>query len=232
MPTPAEIIDMAASLQNDTAQDVYTDAACLPYFNMALRELQEIFELNNVPVTNQVSAVLPVAAGVSTIKYQGTVPLIPSDLIEIRRLWESPTGLNQWTEVFEKEFIPQYWENGNTISQFLIYAWIANEIKLIAANADNDLKIDYMRSLFSAVPIGAVEMELGVHFKNIFTYLGFETAALCSMFIGENETRASALEQKANASLNVSVGISTKGRQSIVTRRRPFRSSYKRRNNF
>ena len=43
MPKPSEIIDMVASLQNDTAQSDYTDAAVLPYMNMALRDLQEKF---------------------------------------------------------------------------------------------------------------------------------------------------------------------------------------------
>lgn len=228
MPTPAEIIDMAASLQNDTAQDVYTDAACLPYLNMAMRELQEIFELNNVPVTNQVSALLNVAAGVSTIAFAGTTPLLPNDLIEIRKLWESPEGQAEYSPVDKREFLPLSLQNGDTISQFLIYAWVANEIRLIAADANIDLKIDYIRSLFSTILIGSIDVDLGFQFKNIFTYLGFETAALCSMFIGENETRALALEQKANSSLATSIGISTKGRQSIVTKRRPFRGAFKR----
>ena len=38
---------MAASLQNDTAQSDYTDNAVLPYVNMAMNELQELFEQNN-----------------------------------------------------------------------------------------------------------------------------------------------------------------------------------------
>ena len=228
MPTPAEIIDMTASLMNDTAQTSYTDAACLPYLNMALDELQEYFELNNIPVTNKVSAVLNVLIGVNRIAFAGTTPLIPSDLIEIQELWESPETLNQWTRVGKREFIPHYLEDGTTISLFGIWAWDENEIKLIAADADIDLKIDYIASIFATpILIGAIATDLGVKLKNTKGFLGYRTAGLCAEFIGENPTRAAVLNNAADRALGRSLGISVKSMQSLNTRRRPFRASYK-----
>lgn len=224
MPTPSQIISTVASMQNDTAQQLYTNAACLPYFNVALRKLQEKFELNNIPVTSETSAIIEVDAGVTTIGFT-TTPALPSNLIEIRQLWESPRDLNQWTPMDKREYLPHYLENDTTISQFLIWAWYDQEIHLIEANADNDLKLNYIKSIFSTVAIGDVDTDLGV--VNVQTYLEFKTAALCAMFIGEDSVRAGALDGEATDALMDSLQISTKGRQSIKVRRRPFRARFK-----
>jgi len=229
MPTPAEILDMTASLMNDTRKTKFTHKACLPYFNMSLRSLQEEFELNNIPATNEVSAVLNVPSGTDTIAIAGTTPVYPADLVEIRQLWESTEGLNQWIPMRREIFIPHYLENNTQLSQFLIWAWISNEIRLIAANANNDLKLDYIKSIFATIDDNNFDTDLGASFKTIFNYLGFKTAAYCSMFIGENPTRAVALNEEANSSLTKSLGISIKGQQTIGVRRRPFMQAYKRR---
>ena len=224
MPTPSQIIDMAASLMNDTNQSLYTDAACLPYLNMALNELQENFELNNIPITNDTSTTLNVPLGTSVIG-AATTPPLPTDLIEIQQLWESPEGLNQWIPMTRKEFLPHNLESV-IVSNFGIWAWIEQEIKLIAANVDIDLKIDYVKYLFSTpIVIGAIATNLPV--MNSISFLGYRTAALCSQFIGENPTRAVELNRLAQDSLDRSIGISTKGKQSITTRRKPFMAGYK-----
>jgi len=221
---------MVSSLQNDTAQSVYNNVACLPYLNMALDELQELFEENNVPVTNETSAVINAPAGTTAIGF-ATVVALPANLIEIRQLWESPEGLDQFLPMTKKDFIPHYLENNTTISQFLIWAWMNQEIRLIAADADNDLKLDYIQSIF-ATPILIADIDVDIPIKNIKSYLGYKTAALCSMFIGENPERASSLDGQAGTALQRTLGISTKGRQSILTRRRPFRASFKTRSVF
>jgi hypothetical protein len=230
MPTPAEIIDMVASLQNDTAQAVYTDAAVLPYFNMALRDLQEEFELNDIPVTYETSALINIPAGTVVLTFGGS-PAIPTDLIEIKKLWESVEGQNNWIPMVRKDFLPHQLEVSD-VSSFLVWAWIDNEIHLPESNQDNDLKIDYIKSLFGTILIAAINTELGAKYKNIFSYLGYRTAALCSMFIGENETRAQALQDEAAEAINKSMGISIKGKQAIFTRRKPFRYGYKTRGRY
>ena len=214
---------MVASLQNDTAQSVYTDAACLPYLNIALDELQEYFELNNIPVTNDVSAVLNVLLGTSVISFTSS-PALPSDLIEIQRLWESPEGENAYVPMTRKEFIPHNLETGTAINRFGVWAWVEQQIKLIAANVDIDLKLDYIKSIFATpIAIGAVGVDLPI--INCKTFLGYRTAALCAHFIGANKTRADELNGFATIALDRTLGIATKGRQSIQTRRRPFRRS-------
>lgn len=225
MPKPSEIISVVASLMNDTAQTHYTNTNCLPYFNLSLDELQELYEQNGIPTTNETSAAITIKSGVDRLGFD-TTPALPSDLIEIQQLWESPTGLNEWTPVDKREFIPHYLEDGTQISQFLIWAWEHERIRVVAANQDNDLKIDYIGKIFNT-PILIKDINVNLPFTNIKTYLEYKTAALCSMFIAENPSRAVALDSLAGTALSRALGIPIKGMQSIVTRRRPFRHSFK-----
>ncbi len=227
MPRPSDIITTVAQLMNDSSQSLYTNTACLPFFNLSLDELQEIYELNDLPVTNETSAAITIPAGVARLGFD-TTPALPSDLVEIQQLWESSSGLNKWTPVIKKEFIPHYLEDGTTISQFLIWVWEHGRINLVAANQDNDLKVDYVGSLFNT-PILIKDINVNLPFSNVKTYLEYKTAALCAMFIAENESRALALDSLTGSALSRALGIPIKGMQSIVTRRRPFRSSFKRR---
>jgi hypothetical protein len=109
---------------------------------------------------------------------------------------------------------------------FLIWAWEHGRIHLITANQDNDLKIDYTASMFNT-PILIKDINVNLPFTNVKTYLEYKTAALCSMFIAENESRAMALDALTVTALSRALGIPIKGMQSIVTRRRPFRHSFK-----
>ena len=223
--TAGDVMDAAASLMNDTAKSVYTYVVQLPYLTMALQDLRKLMEENNAPVTNQRSAVINIPAGVSSLGFNATPPVteLPDDLIEIQRLWESPEGLDQWIPMTRREFLPLYLEDGTTINQFLIWAWMDNEIKLIAANADIDLKIDYVANLFTA--INDEDDVIGV--INADSYLQYRTAALLAQFVGENPTRALALNHEAGQAFETMSNIDNKGRQQIATRRRPFRASWK-----
>jgi hypothetical protein len=222
MATPAQVMLRSAALLNDSVRSVYTDEVVLPYLNMALDELQEYYELNNVPITNNQSATITVPKGISAIGY-ATTPALPVDLIEIQNLYESEVGQSAWALMLPKTFLHQ---TKDQISAFIIYAWGQNQLNLIAANKDIDLKIDYVASLFPTdLAIGSINTDYPI--KNIKSYLAYKTAALCSRYIGENETRSNELNGLAQLALDRSLGISTKSRQSILTRRRPFRAGYK-----
>ena len=227
MPKPSEIITTVANLMNDSAGAVYTNTVCLPFFNLSLDELQELFELNEIPITYDTSAAIKIPAGVFRLGFD-TTPAFPSNLIEIQQLWESPSGLNRWTPVTRKEVISHALENNTSISQFLIWEYEGGRINLLPANSDIDLKIDYIGSLFNT-PILIKDIDVNLPFTNVKTYLEYKTGALCAMFIAENESRAVALDSLAGTALSRALGIPIKGMQSVVTRRRPFRSSFKRR---
>jgi hypothetical protein len=221
--TPTSIMASVASLMNDTARNVFTDAAVLPYLNIALNDLQELFELNNIPVTNEVSATLAVTAGTTVI---GPTTL-PTGLIEIRSLFERPTGSNNtFIEMSRREFLPQ----SNVVSNYFgVFAWVDNEIRLLEANTNIDLRLEYVKSIFATpILIGGVSVDLGI--IGTQQYLIFRTASLCAEFISENKTRAQSLDGYAADALSRALSIPTKSKQSIQVRRRPFRSGYKSRN--
>src|ERR1035437_4628629 len=212
---------------NDSDGAVYTNAACLPFLNLSLDELQEIYELNGIPITNETSAAIRIPKGVNRLGFD-TTPALPSDLIEIQQLWESPFGLDHWTPMVKKEIIPHYLEDDTAISMFLIWALEKGRVNLIAANTNIDLKIDYTASLFNT-PIALRDINVNLPFTNVKTYLEYKTAALCAMFIAENESRAMALDSLTGTALSRALGVPIKGMQSITTRRKPFRSSFKHR---
>ena len=231
MPTPAYIMGLVASLQNDSKRRYYSDENILPYFNMVLDDLQEIYQENDIPVIEETSTTIPINAGLTTISFGG-VPALPSDLVEIKELWESIRSLNQWTPMTKQEYLPHYME-GVQFSQFLVWSWVNNQVNLFPSNQNNDIKMDYIRKVFNTpILINQVNTDLGAKFINIVSYLRNRTAAYCSMFIGENETRAKALNDLAEDALHRTLQIPIKGKQSIMTLRRPYRANYKSRSQF
>lgn len=216
----------ASALLNDADRAVYTDIVLLPYLNITLSELQEIYELNNIPVTNNHSATIAVPAGIAAIGF-ATVPSLPVDLVEIQELFESQTGQNNWIPVTKKEFLTASILGATPISMFGIWAWMNQEITLRAAANAVDLRLDYIRSLFVELTISMLGQQNTI--LNTDSFIQYRVAGLASEFIDENLTRADKLNGFAIMGLERSLGISIKGKQSISIRRRPFRAAFKRR---
>lgn len=222
------VMDASASLNNDTARTTYTYVAQRPYLNMALQELQEYFQLHGVSVVEEASIVIEVDAGETALVYggnpapPGTALKIPDDLIEIQELWESNRGQDSFTKMVRRDYLPK---NTTPINQFGIYSWQSQEIRFPESNQNNDIKIDYIKRLF--IPIVDEDSSIGV--VNAQTFLEYRTASLCAFFIGEDKARSVELNSYASLAIDRATGIMVKGKQTIQSRRRPFRSSYKHR---
>jgi len=218
------VMNAAAALLNDVARSVYSYTVQIPYLNMTLLELQEYFELNNVPVTDQTSAVINVPAGTVQIGFNSVppVPELPDDFIEPQRLWERLENIDPFVPMVRWDGLPLYMSGVQT-SQFMGYVWEAQLIKLLSANADIDIKMEYIRNLFTPVTSSASLINV----INAESFLNFRTAALLAEFVEQNKTRADDLNINASLSMDRVTSIGTKGRQAMVTRRRPFRSSFK-----
>ena len=219
------VLAKASTLMNDTARTTYTYAAVLPYLQLALQELQEIFELNNIPATQLSSALINIPAGITQIIYDGVgVPKLPDDMIEPQQLWERKEGIDPYLPMIKKDYIPHNLE-GTLVSNFGFYVWESQAIKFLPSNQDNDIKIDYLKSLFTPL----VDETSVINVVNAATFLEYRTAALCAEFIERNQADAGSLNSYAILALDRATGIGVKGKQNIVTRRRPFRAAYKRR---
>jgi hypothetical protein len=222
------VMDAAAALLNDPIKSVYTYAVLLPYLQLSMQELQEVFEINSIPVSQVTSAIIPVDAGQTQIIYNGVgVPTLPSDFVEPNQLWERQRGIDPYTPMTRLDYLPHYME-GSEIGQFVWFTWNDQVITVLPANRNNDIKIDYIRQLFTPV----VDQSSIINIVNAASFLEFETAAFAAEFVERNEATAAALSTKAVTALDRATGIGVKGKQSITVRRRPFRSGYKRRSYF
>lgn len=227
------ILGLSASLLNDQSRDVYTNAVQLPYLNIARMELEEIFELNNIPVTNETSGIIEVPQGQDHIGFEAHVvdgPVLPSDLVEIQQLFESYSGQNNFIPMTRKETLTPFQPGSDIeVSYFRIWMWQDQEIVVPVAVNDIDIKINYIKKLFTFL----IEEDLADenNIINTSTFFFQHVAGLCARFIDHDDARADSLDGMSANSLQRSLGISIKGKQPIMTRRRPFRASFKIRRN-
>lgn len=219
-----QILAQSAFWMNDQLRTFYTDEVLLPCLNAALTELQEIFQLNSIPVTTETSHVITVPQGATEVGFT-TSPALPTGLIEIIRLFESPEGLGLWVPVTKKNTITAQVIPDVALTYFGIWAWNSQKIKLLALTNNQDIKFDYVKNIFSQLTESNLNQECTIIGAD--SYLYYRTAAFAAQFIAEDEIRAEQLLREAAGSLVTSVGISVKGMQSIMTRRRPFRARFK-----
>lgn len=215
---------------NDAAKTSYTNVAMLPYFNIALDELQETFAQNNIPVTNSgTSPAITVPIGTKVLGPQdgigASLPALPSDFIQAQGLYERLAGSQDpYIPMVKREFLPHALDDLPT-EALQYWTYEGQQIRFVGALTTREIKIDYIKSLFpngltSSDPIGLV---------NCNSFLYYRTAAICSHFVGENDTRAGQLNEFATMAIDRVISLNVKGKQNIQTRRRPFMSAYKRR---
>lgn len=219
-------MDGSASLMNDTARNTYSYAVQIPYLKIALQRLRELFERNGVAVTQKTSAVIQMDAGDTVIAYDAAPdPELPDDFVEPLQLWERPRGIDPWVPMTRKDFLPHYLEGQPYQPQFIWFQWDEQQITVLQASQDNDIKIDYIRELFQDI----VDETSSINVVNAITWLQFMTASLMKKYIERDETAALAMMNDALLCESDVLGISSKSKQTIMTRRRPFRSGWKRR---
>jgi hypothetical protein len=217
--TAADVMDSSASLLNDTAKSSFTYAVQLPYLNLALSELANVFQANNIAFMNKESADLAVVTGVLTLT-SATTPAVPTDLVEIQGIKERTADSDEpYTDMQRVEFLPEVRQGLSLV----YFAWQAQCINFVGATTDREIQIEYIASALAPATSSTTAITL-INSKN---YLAYKTAALCSMYVGENPTRAAALDADAETQLDLLLRISIKGAQVIPTRRRPFMAAYK-----
>ena len=221
----SDVLDLVASLMNDTAKTKYTYAATLPYFNIALQDLQLALEVNEIGVSELTAAATTVNVGVTAIVANSTtVPTYPADLVEIQQLWEKLAGSSDpYTPMFKRDFLPHYLDSIPT-TDLVYWAWLNQEIQFIGATTPRDVKIDYIKQYFANTVSSTTA---AVDVINSRTFLMYRTAAHCARFIGENPTRADSLDGDATVALDGLLAIGVKGKQDVQTRRKPFLGGYK-----
>lgn len=228
------VMDQAAALVNDSGivnnggvPTVYTYAAQIPHLRIAMNELQQKFQQNGLSPTKTTSAIIDYPAESTTISF-GTLstPALPVDLVEPVMLWEQNAGIFPFIPMTKVSFLPREMEGIET-DRVTWWTWSQNQIVTLPSDIDNSIKIDYVANLF----VPPVDQNSVINVINGENWLAFRTAALIAEFIERNITSANSLNAQAVLQADMVLGISVKGKQSIQSRRRPFRSGWKRLNN-
>lgn len=235
MPTPniltaQTVMISAAALLNDSGlangniPTVYTYQVQVPYLNIALNELQEKYELNGISSTQSTSSEIDYPAGSTTISFGAiSTPALPNDLVEPQQLWEQNAGIIPYVPMTKREYLPRYLE-GIVTSRVTWWTWSQQQIVTLPSDVDNTIKIDYIGLLFQPL----VDQTSQINVINAQTWLAFRTAALMAEFIERNITSSQSLNAQCLLAVDRALGISVKGKQAIQSRRRPFRSGWKR----
>src|SRR5258706_14372172 len=141
-PTVGSVGKAARAFLNDQDGSKYTNQRLLPYMQAAIDELEDELLLISSEVFEETSAVLDIPANTLELKYSGTVPTLPSDLVEPILLEEKADGALVSTfvpvkKVRDLSVIPQT----QTLNE-----WVYQEqsIKFIGATVPVDLRITYM----------------------------------------------------------------------------------------
>lgn len=218
-----DVLDASAALLNDTQLQIYNYVAQIPYLNIALDELQEECQLNNVPVTNESNTIMTIRAGTEGIGGGNGQPNLPPNFVEPLDLQERVTGNTYaFIPMSRMDFVP----TNQTNSAYLLYwAWNGKSLIFIPGGSTGnvDIQIHYIKSIFKKISLSTDQIDM-IGSK---TFLEYRTAALCAEFIGENKTRSDDLNEMAQLALQRTLGITTKGRQAIFTRRRPFMAGWR-----
>jgi hypothetical protein len=214
------VYDNARALLNDQIAAVFTNTVLAPYFGMAYDEIRQDCEDNNISITNETTD--PITITTSQYDIGGTTgPALPGDFIEPIELWEIPANTtNDYMLMRRVDFLPK---TAVKTAYLEVYQFNRGFIKFLGATGDIQVKMDY-------VCIGLpdfVDDNTMLKVRNMMLFLGYKTAGLAAMFIGENETRAAALGDLSVQAKDVFESITLKSKQNIVTRRRPFMMSYK-----
>lgn len=224
-PTVGSIGKAVRAFLNDQDGTKFTNQRLLPYMQAAVDELEDELLLISSEVFGEVSAALDIPANTLELKYSGTVPTLPSDLVEPVMLEEKVDGAAvstyvPMTKVRELSVTPQI----QTLDEWV---WQEQSIKFIGATVAVDVRITYMKG-FPALSDPVVDTQ-EIPYNEAAPFLQYKVAALAAELIAGNHDRALVLHDSAIQALNRTLGIRTKSQQDLPVRRREWRRQSRRR---
>jgi hypothetical protein len=177
--------------------------------NKAYRELQTKLQKAGQPTAKEVTDVITVTAGTTELADGGQLPgdlLYPINLYELINSEYVKMIETSWEPFEDQTDRLRYWN------------WREDSIKLLGATSDRDVKIRYMKGLPSLTgPTSSILI------LNSLTFLAARTGAIAALVIGENPTRAGALDDDAKTAWEDLKMTQVKQRQSRPVRRRTNR---------
>jgi hypothetical protein len=205
----SEVMDRVAVLLNDRARTTWTYEVLLPYLQIAWDELLIELENNHLKVTREVSNLINVAAGATTVT-------LPNNLVELISVKERTQGSSEnFTDLEEADWPLLNYTSNTTLGY---YNWNGETLTVPAATTNRELKLRYVKSLS---PISAENSIITLF--NSKPYLSYKTAALAADHSGRAPEFATRLEQRAAIALHKMISIKVGAMQSQPVRRGKWR---------
>jgi len=211
--TISGILPRVAAKLNDARQANYTPSRLMPFVQDAVDELQTELEKYGIQVLETIFDPISIPAGTTELTYDST-PALPANLNEPQRVEERQDGS---TDTYVK-MIRRQWEPDYLPTDTLRY-WTYRDqaIYFLGSTQDREIKIYGLKTLGSPVTVND-----SVTVTNSKTWMINRVAGLAARFIGEDDTRADALDKVAEYYKNNVIQIGVKSKQGTRTRRRPF----------
>jgi hypothetical protein len=195
------ILTMArTALLNDPSGAIYPDAAMYPVMNLAYQQLQTRLAAMGLGPTKETFPAQTVTAGTVAL---GDGSGLPTNLLYPTEIGERAVGdTNPYKDMDERE-----WEPDIVIgTQLGFWTWREDEIKFPGATTNRQILIKGMKSLGS---ISAGNSAISV--INCEAWLAQRTASIAALTVGNNASRAKALD-------NDLIGIWDDFKQGLVKR--------------
>lgn len=213
--TGGEVMDLSASLLNDSAKSLFSYDVQLPFLKMANDDLAIELLSDDAPIQNMIVEI-NVAIGVLFLA-------LPCDFfipIKLEERLQTSTNDDDFVDMDERSFEPAI-QQSTTLG---IWSFRNNKINFIGSTTARTVRLTYKRNLSTVVDFSIVE-----EVQKAKNFLAFRTAALCSEFIGGNKSRADSLNLQGVIYLEKLTSIIVKSGQGNRVRRRPFRIPARRR---
>lgn len=205
----SEVMDRAAVLLNDRSRTTWTYTVLLPFLQAAWDELLIELENNHLKVTREVSNLINVAAGATTVT-------LPNNLVELISVKERTQGSSEdFTDLEEADW-PLL--NYTATDRLEYYTWNGETLTVPAATTNRELKLRYVKSLSTISGDDSV-----ITLFNSKSYLSYKTAALAADNSGRAPEFADRLEARAAIALHKMISIKVGALQSKPVRRKKWR---------
>jgi hypothetical protein len=207
--TAQDPLTEAKILLNDPSGHVYADDKLLPLMQKAYRELQLKMQLNGLAVMKEKSSVITVTAG--TV-FLGDAAGLPSDFVLPIDLQERASGSSEdWTPMEETDWEPDI----DQTATLRFWNFREEQVKFVGATANREVLMKYQKGLTRITAVTTPIQVIGAE-----TFLASRTAAIAAIVLGENPSRAEAINGDAGGALHDLISLLVKQNQGFPIRRR------------
>ena len=209
----SDILAEARGLLNDPSGAIYVTNPMITLLNKVYRELQTKVSSYGVSTTKEISQVVPVPAGTPNLGDGSGLP--PDMLYPITLKERAALSSDEFAPMTEVDFEPII----NPPSDFIqFWAWREDELKFPVCSTDRELLIKYVKTLGNIVGLNSPILII-----NSQQWLGQRLAAVASLVLGFNPSRANALNEDLVAIWDDFRITLVRRKQSIPVRRRRTR---------